>query len=435
MELNPGALVAGRYRVDRKVGSGGMGEVWAGEHVVIGLPVALKTLLPAAACDRQIVARFKREAHLLGRIRSDHVAKVIDFLSDDRAGLVLVMELVEGESLGATLESRKLSVEEAIDLGVDLARALCDLHRAQVVHRDLKPDNVILEPQGDGRLRAVIVDFGLGRVVASAQDEELTGITHADMAVGTIAYMAPEQLLSSRDVTSVSDIYALGAILHRAASGQPLFGGLEDVDYAKKKLFTDPPPMALTRFDRAAAGLQAVVGRAVARRPPDRFQSAREMLDALTELRAVAQATALDLDASTEVATPVSVRIDLRGMPALSAQGAQPAEAPAARGLEDEATVLDAFQHMRASLPSIDLTEPAPSAPAATNGAAAPSAPVPPVAPMFGPPPASTPEPPSLRTPAIDGPTLPRMLALYAIAAALIGGLLLGTLAGYGLAR
>ncbi len=106
MEIAPGALIAGRYRVERKVGSGGMGEVWAGEHVAIGLRVAIKTLLPAAACDRQVVARFKREAYLLGRIRSDYVSKVIDFVTDAQVGLVLVMEFVEGEALATLLESR-----------------------------------------------------------------------------------------------------------------------------------------------------------------------------------------------------------------------------------------------------------------------------------------------------------------------------------------
>src|SRR4051812_15264502 len=98
MELTPGAVIAGRYRVERKVGSGGMGEVWAGEHISIGVKVALKKLLPAAALDHQVVARFKREAYLLGRIRSEHVARVVDFVADSAFGLVLVMDFVEGEA-------------------------------------------------------------------------------------------------------------------------------------------------------------------------------------------------------------------------------------------------------------------------------------------------------------------------------------------------
>lgn len=308
MDLTPGAVIAGRYRVERKVGSGGMGEVWAAEHISIGVKVALKKLLPAAAVDHQVVARFKREAYLLGRIRSEHVARVVDFVADNSFGLVLVMDFVEGEALTSTLQARQLDIEETIDLGVDIAEALCDLHRAQVVHRDLKPDNIIMEPLNNGRRRAVLVDFGVSRLVSSggtgSHDEDITGITHADMAVGTIAYMAPEQLLSSRDVTGASDVYALGAILYRAVAGQHVFGDLDDVDYAKRKLSTEAAPLRLMRVDRVAQGFQVLVARALRRLPAGRFASAAAMLVELTELRDVARALALDLDASTDEAPP-----------------------------------------------------------------------------------------------------------------------------------
>jgi eukaryotic-like serine/threonine-protein kinase len=307
MEIRPGALIAGRFRVERKVGAGGMGEVWAGEQTALGVRVALKTLLPASACDPQLVARFKREAYLLGRIRSDYVARVVDFITDPEVGLVLVMEFVEGEPLSAAVASRKLSIEETIDLGIDLASGLCDLHRAQVVHRDLKPDNVLLQPQGDGRRRAIIVDFGVGKSFASElggapQGDDLADITHADMAVGTIAYMAPEQLLDSHGVTGAADVYALGAILYRAVSGQQVFGSLDDVEYAKKKLVAAPTPLPLSRFDRAARGLQAAVERALARNPADRFATAEAMRQELLLLRDVARGLAMDLEAVTDMA-------------------------------------------------------------------------------------------------------------------------------------
>src|SRR5262245_24486386 len=238
MDLRTGMLVAGRSRVERQVGTGGMGEVWAGEHVAIGVKVALKKLLPAAAVDHQIVARFKREAYLLGRIKSDHVARVVDFIADNRFGLVLVMDFIEGELLADMLEQRRLSVEDTLELGVDIAEALCDLSRANIVHRDLKPDNIIMEPRESGRRRAVLVDLGVSRLLSGGgdRDDDITSITNADMAVGTVAYMAPEQLLSSRDVTSSSDVYALGAILYRAAAGRHVFGDVDDIDYATKKL-------------------------------------------------------------------------------------------------------------------------------------------------------------------------------------------------------
>ena len=316
MELTPGALIAGRYRVERKVGSGGMGEVWAGEHVNIGVRVALKTLLPAAACDQQIVARFRREAYLLGRMRSDRVARVVDFIEDQRFGLVLVMDFVDGEPLARVVEARRLGVEEAVELGVDIVTALCELHRAKVVHRDLKPDNIILEPKDGGRWRAVIVDFGVSRLESTPGDDDpLTGITHADMAVGTIPYMAPEQFVSSRDVSGAADLYAVGAILFRAVAGEHVFGDAEDMDYARRKLTGEAPALAVSRFDRVARGLQAIVGKALQRRPEDRFVSAEQMLQELTAVRDVARAMAFDLDATTEQAPPPSAVTESSGGP------------------------------------------------------------------------------------------------------------------------
>src|SRR5829696_2799291 len=140
MSWTRGAVVGDRYRLETKVGAGGMGEVWAAEHIGVGTRVAMKTLLKATAKNNEMAARLKREAFFLGRIQSDHVARVFDFIDDERWGLVLVMEFVEGDKLSDVLKQKKrLSVEETIELGADLASALSDLHRANVIHRDLKP--------------------------------------------------------------------------------------------------------------------------------------------------------------------------------------------------------------------------------------------------------------------------------------------------------
>ena len=336
MQLRPGDLIADRFRVERLVGAGGMGEVWAGEQTALGVRVALKTLLPATACDPQIVARFKREAYLLGRIRSDYVARVVDFITDPHVGLVLVMEFVEGEPLSVALADRRLGVEETLDLGIDLARGLCDLHQSHVVHRDLKPENIILRPQAGGLRRAMIVDFGVGRTFRADEpaedEEEITGITHADMAVGTIAYMAPEQLLNSRGATGAADIYALGAILYRAAAGKHVFDPLEDLEYAKQKLASPPTRLDLPRFDRAATGLQSLVGRALAKNPSGRFKSAQAMLEELTMLREAAGSLAMDLDGATEAA-PVSTLL-----PELLAQRTRQSSA----SVQEDPTLVDA---------------------------------------------------------------------------------------------
>jgi eukaryotic-like serine/threonine-protein kinase len=268
--------------VERKVAEGGMGEVWVGEHRDIRMKVALKTLLPDACLNHELVARFKREALLLGRIRSEHVGRVLDFALDEACGPVLVMEFVEGQRLADVLKRESIPVEEAIDLGIDIATALRELHRASIVHRDVKPGNVILQPADDGRRRAILVDFGLSRLVPTGDDHEaeqsVTEITRDDIAVGTMAYMAPEQIVRSRAVTGSADLYALGALLYRAVAGRHVFGSSDGAELAHTKLTRDAPPLETGRCDPVARGFEALMARALERDPAHRYECADEML-------------------------------------------------------------------------------------------------------------------------------------------------------------
>jgi serine/threonine protein kinase len=286
MSLAPGVRIAGRYRVETLLGKGASGEVWVAEHGALGVKVAVKRLLAAATEESEAVARFRREAAFLARIKSDYVARVLDFVLDEEHGLILVMDLIEGQSLDARLRLGRSTVEEAIELGADVAAALCDLHAVKIVHRDLKPANIILRPLADGRERAMIVDFSLSRLAPSLTEEDssLTDLTRSNMALGTLPYMAPEQLLNARDVTSKSDIYALGAILFRAVMGGHIFSPTE-VDLGRMKLLSDPEPMASGRSDSLARSLEAVVDRAIRRKPADRFAGAVDMYRELSALR------------------------------------------------------------------------------------------------------------------------------------------------------
>src|SRR5258708_22628908 len=199
----PGLLVGGRFRIERPIAKGGMGEVWAGVHTPTGMRVALKMLLPEMSTNPEVVLRFKREAVLLGRVRSDRVARMIDFFSDPRCGAVLVTEFVEGRSLADPETPALTSVESAVELGIEIAHALHDLHRANIVHRDLKPGNVILQPLEDGKSRAVIVDLGVSRLVSGGGGENtdaLTDITKTQIVLGTINYIAPQHILGPREV-------------------------------------------------------------------------------------------------------------------------------------------------------------------------------------------------------------------------------------------
>ncbi len=287
-ELKPGAVVARRFRADRRIASGAMGDVWAGDHVRLKLKVAMKTLRKGAQSNHEIVTRFSREAFLLGQLKTDRVARVYDFFSRGRYAPLLIMELIEGPSLAQVLSTKQLAVEDAIRLGMDLGNALRELHAAKVVHRDLKPANVMLRPSPEGEYRAVFVDFGVSRLLSDEavdDDDQLTEITTADRCVGTIEYMAPEQILSSRSATTAVDLYAVGAILFRAVAGHNVFGNLSGIELARKKLSEPAPPLNTGRTDAVAQGFEEVLARALSASPNDRFESADELLTELSYLR------------------------------------------------------------------------------------------------------------------------------------------------------
>jgi len=265
-----------------------MGEVWAGEHRATGMRVALKMLLPEMSTNAEMIQRFKREAVLLGRVRSDRVARMIDFLFDPRCGAVLVTEFVEGSSLADAERPALTSVEGAVELGIEIACALRELHRAHIVHRDMKPGNVIIQPIEDGRSRAVIVDLGVSRhVPAEAEEgaEALTDITRTQIVLGTMGYIAPEQILEPREVTASADIYGLGAILFRMVAGTHVFAGMSQLDQMRAKLQGEAPRLRTGRPDALARGFEAIVSRALQREPRLRYASADEMIAALSALR------------------------------------------------------------------------------------------------------------------------------------------------------
>lgn len=315
--LHPGALVLKRYVVERKIAAGAMGEVWCGEHEQLHLKVAIKTLRPHALVVDEIVTRFAREAFLLGQIHSDHVARVLDYSQGGKHGPILVMEFVEGPTLANVLRSRRLSVEEAIDLGIDIGNALRELHAASVVHRDVKPSNIIMRPSRSGDQRAVFVDLGVSRLLDDEcpAQESLTEITSADRAVGTIEYMAPEQILSSREVRPSADLYALGAILFRAVTGVNVYGDVRGMSLARLKLTQPPPELDTGRGDRVARGFCEVVSRALERAPEDRYEVADEVLADLQLLRDAARRVAASQTISA--ATPKVAR----SLPPKGAQG------------------------------------------------------------------------------------------------------------------
>jgi eukaryotic-like serine/threonine-protein kinase len=254
-----------------------------------GQRVAFKVLLPAAAANQEQVSRFHREAKLLALVKSPNVARMVDFVVDDEFGVVLAMELIDGELLSDLLDAALLGVEDTIDIGIQILFGVCDLHSAGIIHRDLKPNNIMLCSKSDGSRRVVIFDLGLSRIIRGEEPASIRSLTGSHVALGTLECMAPEQILNARDVTERSDIYAVGTILYRAMTGNYPFVSEDERDVARRKLTVETPEIVVGPMDPIAEGLRAIVTRATRRRPAQRYESARQMCEDLVGLQAAAR--------------------------------------------------------------------------------------------------------------------------------------------------
>jgi serine/threonine-protein kinase len=289
MEPYPGAEV-GAYRIERKVGEGAFGAVWSGVHQETGERVALKVLLAAAAANQEQVLRFDREAELLGRVRSPHVARMIGVEINKSFGVVLIMEFIDGELMSDLLGAGPIGVDDAVDIGAQILDGVCDLHAVGIIHRDLKPNNIMLCSRPDGSRRVVIFDLGLSRLARDAESQDSTrSLTGSHVALGTLECMAPEQILNARDVTERSDLYSVGSILYRAVTGKYPFASEDERDLARRKLTIETPEIVVPA-DAVAEGFRAVITKATRRRPAQRYESAVKMRDDLRALHALAKA-------------------------------------------------------------------------------------------------------------------------------------------------
>jgi serine/threonine-protein kinase len=216
IDLSAGQLVADKYRVDHVIGAGGMGVVLAATHLDLGQPVAIKVLRDA---NEEAIARFQREARLIVRLRSEHVARVFDVGALDDDTPYYVMERLEGEDLSKVLAKRKtLPVEQAVDYVLEACEAIAEAHTLGVVHRDLKPANLFVARGPGGKGSVKVLDFGVSTAMTS-DPSQVGHLTNEGVALGSPGYMSPEQIESSRDVDSRADIYSIGAILYRLTSG------------------------------------------------------------------------------------------------------------------------------------------------------------------------------------------------------------------------
>jgi serine/threonine-protein kinase len=291
MTLSPlpdlsGTIVAGKYRVERLLGQGGMGSVWAGRHVTLGQLVAIKFVHPKLAGSAEAVRRFDNEAKAAARIKSRHAVAVQDHGVSEAGQPYIVMEYLEGESLERAIRQRgKLPFSEVVQIVAQSARALSAAHEARVVHRDLKPDNIFLAKDSEGSALGYtvkLVDFGIAKVV---QDEAESGAsaTQAGMVLGTPHYMSPEALTASAPVSAASDIWSLGACAFAACCGRVPFEG-EAIGDVVLKVCAAPLPVPSKVEPSLPKAFDAWFQKCCSRDVSARFKTAADAADALLRL-------------------------------------------------------------------------------------------------------------------------------------------------------
>jgi len=278
--LSPGDVIAGKFRLERVIGRGGMGAVWAGRHLQLDMPVALKFIEPASVtpgaagdgADARI--RFEREARAAGQIRSPHVVHILDHgIDGDRP--YIAMELLEGEDLGQRLRrERRIGLLAASRIVTQAAKALRRAHEAGIIHRDLKPGNIFLARFDDDEV-VKLLDFGVAKMRrAGAIDEPLA--TQVGVVFGSPSYLSPEQARGARAIDHRSDLWSLAVILFRSITGVKPFEAASIADLVVK-LCIDPLPVPSRVAPELPPAIDRFFERAFARDPDLRFSSAPEL--------------------------------------------------------------------------------------------------------------------------------------------------------------
>ena len=263
--------IGGRYRVEREIGRGGMSSVFLCTDTKYGGPVAIKVLRPEVG-SVVVVERFLREIEVASRLDHPQIPRVLD------SGVVsnlpyYVMTFIEGESLRARMHrDRRLPVEEAIRITQEVVRPMGYAHRQGIIHRDIKPANVLLSPKG-----VFVLDFGVARAILVSASESLTP---TGVAVGTPAYMSPEQTIADSSIDSRSDIYSLACVTYEMIAGGPPYVGSSPRAVMAKK-FTTPPPPLNTASRSVPPGVQDAILKAMRTKPSDRWATVEEFGSAL----------------------------------------------------------------------------------------------------------------------------------------------------------
>ncbi|MBV9268948.1 MAG: tetratricopeptide repeat protein, partial [Acidobacteriaceae bacterium] len=281
--LKAGSLLSGRFRIERLLGAGGMGEVYEAFDAVLGERVALKTIRPGIFDREEAKERFVREVQSAKKIAHPNVCRIHDLHRDDSEagnGLIyLTMEMLEGETLRARLEQGGLPLESARTLAEQLCKAMEAAHQAGVVHCDFKSENIILTRTQDGELRAVVTDFGLARPLT--EESATAALSNGSRIIGTPAYLAPEQLLGL-PISQAVDIYALGVVLYETVTGAQPFTGDSASAIVEQRLLT-PAPRPSAKLPGLPRAWDTAISGCLEYFPTRRFGKATEVWKAICE--------------------------------------------------------------------------------------------------------------------------------------------------------
>ncbi len=274
----PPAILAQRYRLERKLAQGGMAEVWLGTDLSLTRQVAVKLLKPSLAADPVVAERFRREAIAVAQLSHPNIVAVYDAVDDTIGGekrQAVVMQLVNGKSLRQLLdEQKRLSPDLTMHIGACMAAALDYAHQANLVHRDIKPGNILITPDG----RVLLTDFGIAKGLGSS-DEDLTS---PNVMMGTAKYLSPEQV-RGRKLDGRADLYSLGLVLYECLAGRVPFLGETDADTALARLNRDPTDLTRLR-PTLPYGLAPLIHKLLSRKPDDRPATGAEVRNELQRI-------------------------------------------------------------------------------------------------------------------------------------------------------
>jgi serine/threonine protein kinase len=278
MALERGSSI-GSFKVLFRLGSGGMGEVWRGRDEARGLDVAIKVLSPDSVGDPDRMRRFAMEAKAASSLKHPNILTIYE-VGESEAGPYLVTEYVDGDTVRGLLNDGALPLEKAVDVTLQASEGVASAHAVGMVHRDLKPENLMVNREG----RVKILDFGLAKLLRPGEEALNAARTATGMIIGTAGYLSPEQLRGGK-ASERSDVFALGLVLYEMLTGDNPFRRNNAVDTFTAIMRDDPPPLP-EKLGPASSHVVPVLARALAKKPEDRYPSARELASDLRQAHA-----------------------------------------------------------------------------------------------------------------------------------------------------